>query len=72
MTETIEEKTVTRKANNKKLPINSEKTCDCKENHLNCLTAKDWLKSQLGVWQFNYESEILGIKHFILLHSQFP
>jgi len=31
------------------------KTCDCKTNHLNCMTAKEWLKSQLGVWQFNYE-----------------
>lgn len=37
------------------LPINYKKTCDCKPNHLNCLTAKEWLKSQLGVWQFTYE-----------------
>lgn len=38
----------------KKLKINSEKTCECKPNHLNCLIPKEWLKSQLGVWQFNY------------------
>lgn len=37
------------------IPISCEKTCDCKDNHINCLTAKDWLKAQLGVWQFNYE-----------------
>ncbi len=39
----------------KSLPLNHEKTCDCKPNHLNCLTAKEWIKNQLGVWQFNYE-----------------
>lgn len=38
-----------------KLNINHEKTCDCKSNHLNCLTAKEWIKSQIGVWQFYYE-----------------
>ena len=37
------------------LPISSEKSCGCKPNHLNCMTAKEWLKSQLGVWQFTYE-----------------
>lgn len=37
------------------LSIGSDKTCGCKPNHLNCLTAKEWIKSQLGVWQFNYE-----------------
>ena len=29
--------------------------CDCPPNHLNCMTAKEWMKSQIGVWQFNYE-----------------
>ena len=37
------------------LSIGSERTCDCKANHINCLTAKEWLKNQLGVWQFFYE-----------------
>lgn len=37
------------------LDIDFEKTCDCKVNHLCCLTAKEWLKNQIGVWQFNYE-----------------
>jgi DNA modification methylase len=36
--------------------LNYLKTCECKPNNLNCLTAKEWLKSQIGVWQFNYES----------------
>lgn len=39
----------------KKLEIGYVKTCTCAENHLNCMSAKDWLKSQIGVWQFVYE-----------------
>lgn len=39
----------------KRLNIMSERTCNCKPSHLNCLTAKEWLKCQLGVWQFYYE-----------------
>ena len=39
-----------------RLSIGNERVCDCKASHINCLTAKEWLKSQLGVWQFNYES----------------
>ena len=38
-----------------KLAIASARTCECLDNHLNCMTAKEWLKSQPGVWQFNYE-----------------
>ena len=37
------------------LSLGTTRTCDCKDNHLNCLTAKEWLKNQLGVWQFTYE-----------------
>jgi DNA modification methylase len=37
------------------LSIGFTRTCNCAPNHLNCLSAKEWLKSQLGVWQFNYE-----------------
>ena len=36
------------------LSINSHRTCSCPENHLNCLSAKEWIKDQLGVWQFTY------------------
>ncbi|MDA4113696.1 MAG: site-specific DNA-methyltransferase [Thaumarchaeota archaeon] len=35
----------------KKLAIGHQKTCGCPANHLNCLTAKDWIKSQIGVWR---------------------
>jgi DNA modification methylase len=37
-------------------PIRSyTKTCGCKEHKINCQSAKEWIKSQLGVWQFAYE-----------------
>jgi DNA modification methylase len=31
------------------------RTCDCPSNHLSCISAKEWMKAQLGVWQFTYE-----------------
>lgn len=37
------------------LAISAQKTCDCKANHINCMTAKEWIKAQIGVWQFTYE-----------------
>ena len=39
----------------KMLSFNYKRTCDCKPNHINCLTAKEWIKDQLGVWNFTYE-----------------
>jgi len=39
----------------KKLNIPYERTCNCKPNHINCLTAKEWMKSQVAVWEFAYE-----------------
>jgi DNA modification methylase len=38
-----------------KVDIGFTKTCACADNHLNCLTPKEWMKSQLGVWEFFYE-----------------
>jgi len=43
------------KSSKKIININYERNCDCKPNHINCLSAKEWLKNQLGVWQFYYE-----------------
>lgn len=39
----------------KPLDIACQRTCDCSPSHINCLTAKEWLKCQIGVWQFYYE-----------------
>ena len=38
------------------LTVLDERTCDCNPSHINCLTAKEWLKNQLGVWRFTYEA----------------
>ena len=40
----------------RKLNINYQRTCHCEPTHINCLTAKEWLKRQLGVWQFAFEA----------------
>lgn len=39
----------------KPLEIGYKKTCNCPPNHLNCMTPKEWIKSQIGVWEFYYE-----------------
>ena len=46
-----------------KLEIKHNRTCECKPNHLNCLTAKEWLKSQVGVWDFYYEGRDIRDKN---------
>ena len=39
----------------KPLSIGYERTCQCPPNHINCLTAKDWIRSQVAIWEFSYE-----------------
>src|SRR5215813_1128015 len=39
----------------KRLAIGTKRTCACLPSHINCLTAKEWIKYQLGIWQFYYE-----------------
>lgn len=46
-----------------KISIKTRKTCNCKPNHLNCMTGKEWIKSQLGVWQFYYEGRDIRDKN---------
>lgn len=38
-----------------KININFKKTCSCPEKHINCLTAKEWIKHQVAIWEFYYE-----------------
>ena len=38
-----------------KLDIHHLKTCDCKDNHINCLTPKEWTRSQVAIWELYYE-----------------
>lgn len=53
-----------------RLMIGCERTCECPPNHINCLTAKDWMKSQIGVWQFTYEGR--DIRNKELHPATFP
>jgi DNA modification methylase len=36
----------------KKLNIGFMKTCDCSPNHISCITAKEWVKSQVAIQEF--------------------
>ncbi len=39
--------------NTKKLGINFLKTCNCPVNHISCITAKEWVKSQVAIHEFD-------------------
>ena len=43
--------------------LGNDRLCECPPNHINCMTAKEWIKSQLGVWQFYYESRDIRDKN---------
>ena len=38
-----------------KIHIPFERTCECPPNHINCLNAKEWVKSQVTIQEFSYE-----------------
>jgi DNA modification methylase len=38
----------------KPLNIGYVRTCKCADNKINCLTAKEWIQSQVAVWEFYY------------------
>lgn len=46
-----------------RIPIGNTRTCSCPPNHVNCMTAKEWIKCQLGVWQFVYEGRDIRDKN---------
>lgn len=47
----------------KQLEIGYEKSCDCPPNHINCLTPKEWIRSQVGIWEFSYEKRDIRDKN---------
>jgi len=47
----------------KQLEVGYEKTCDCPTNHINCLTPKEWIQSQVGIWEFFYEKRDIRDKN---------
>lgn len=46
-----------------KLHIGSERLCNCPANHINCLTAKDWIKAQVAIQEFYYEGRDIRDKN---------
>jgi len=42
-----------------KLNISYKRTCNCKPSHINCLMAKDWVKSQVGIWELFMKKDIV-------------
>jgi len=42
--------------------LRGERRCDCPPHHLNCLTPREWMRAQIGVWQFYYEGRDLRDK----------
>ena len=52
---TTDEQEIAVEVKSKKLEIATNRSCECQPSHINCLSAKEWIKCQLGVWQFYYE-----------------
>jgi len=47
----------------KSLNIGYTRICDCPSNHMNCLTAKEWIKDQVAIWEFFYEKRDIRDKN---------
>lgn len=39
----------------KKINLNSHKTCSCPDNHISCISAKEWLQGMVTIKEFFYE-----------------
>ena len=39
-----------------RLDIRHERVCSCAPSHINCLSAKEWVRSQVAIQPFYYES----------------
>lgn len=46
-----------------KIDISYQRTCDCEPSHINCLNAKEWVKAQVGIWEFFYEKRDIRDKN---------
>jgi len=42
--------------------------CECPENHLGCMSPKEWAKAQLGVWRFAHQEDVGAIKQLADAH----
>lgn len=53
-----------------KIKVEHNRTCNCGPTHINCMEAREWLKSQVGVWRFTYEGR--DIRDRTLHPATFP
>ena len=42
-------------AKKKKIEIDFKRTCSCPDSHINCLSAKEWVKGQVAIWELYYK-----------------
>ncbi|MEM2107864.1 MAG: hypothetical protein QXL10_01075 [Candidatus Bathyarchaeia archaeon] len=47
----------------KPLKIGHDRICSCPESHINCLNAKEWIQSQVAIWEFFYEKRDIRDKN---------
>ena len=47
----------------KMLHMPHSKVCSCAANHTNCLSAKEWMISQVAIWEFFYEKRDMRDKN---------
>lgn len=47
----------------KPINIGYERTCNCPPNHINCLSGKEWIHSQIAIWEFSYEKRDIRDKN---------
>lgn len=45
------------------ITLGHQRLCKCPSNHLSCLSPKEWIKAQLGVWRFSYEKRDIRDKN---------
>lgn len=45
------------------IDIGYSRLCDCKTGFLSCIDARGWMKNQIGVWEFKYESRDIRDKN---------
>jgi DNA modification methylase len=45
------------------LDIGHTRICNCQKNHINCLTAKEWIRAQVAIQEFYYEGRNIRDKN---------
>lgn len=45
------------------IKIDNSRICNCHNGYLSCIEPREWMKNQIGVWQFTYESRDIRDKN---------